>query len=258
MHDMHKLGAIRQSTIASIAQEYPNGPVGRHIMGMRTLALLTTAIAAVVALWTPGFAIAATLTGTVEIWEPSGKKAVKLDSHRNAVVFVTGFSEPPPTGRRAALAQKNKAFTQRVLVITQGEVVEFPNHDPIFHNVWSRSPAKIFDLGLYKHPETKPVQFLKPGIVTVFCNIHAHMIASILVLPNNKVAKTDASGRFRIEGIPAGKRTVYAWVEGAKPVKRKATFSDGKPLQMKFKLLLRRIPISHFNKEGRPYRKYRR
>ena len=207
-------------------------------------------------LWEPGFANGATLTGTVEIWEPSGKKAVKLKRHEKAVIFVAGFNEPPLPGRRPQLFQKNKAFSQRVLVITQGDVVEFPNHDPIFHNVWSRSRASTFDLGLYRYPETKPVQFLKLGIVTVFCNIHANMIASILVLPNNKFAISDASGRFRITGIPAGKRTVYAWVEGATPVKRKATFSDARLLQMKFRLLLRRIPIRHLNKEGKLYKSY--
>jgi hypothetical protein len=204
----------------------------------------------------PAFASGAELTGAVEIWEPASPQPVKLKIHRDAVIFVTGFNEPPLPGRRPQLVQKNKQFTSRVLVITQGEVVEFPNQDPVFHNVWSRSRAKIFDLGLYRHPETKPVQFLKPGIVTVFCNIHANMIASILVLPNNKHAVSDASGNFRVEGIPPGKHTVYAWVEGAKPIKRVAVFSDANPIKLNFKLLLRRVPIHHLNKEGKPYKKY--
>lgn len=226
---------------------------------IRANSVKTKATLLLVLFGTMGFSVlsqGATLTGAVEIWEPASPQPVKLKTHRDAVIFVTGFNEPPPPGRHPHLVQKNKQFTRRVLVITQSEVVEFPNHDPIYHNVWSRSRAKTFDLGLFRHPETRPVQFLKLGIVTVFCNIHANMIASILVLPNNKYAISDATGNFRVEGIPPGKHTVYAWVEGAKPIKRDAVFRDANTLNLYFKLLLRRVPIRHLNKDGKPYKKY--
>lgn len=199
---------------------------------------------------------AAALAGRVEVWEQIGGKVVKLSDQRNAVIFVAGFREAPDGGRQSLLIQKNKSFSRRVLVITQEETVEFPNHDPIFHNVWSKSRARSFDLGLFKHPDTKPVQFPKLGIVTVFCNIHAQMIATILVLPNNRFAVTGAKGEYRIEGIPAGRYPVYAWVEGAKPVKQMVAFTAGKRVDLSFRLKLRRIPIRHLNKEGKRYKKY--
>jgi len=200
--------------------------------------------------------LAATLTGQVEIWETVDGHPVKLQDRSNAVVFVTGFSESPDPARQAELAQRNKSFSERVIVITVGQTVSFPNRDSIYHNVWSRSAAAPFDLGLYKAPETRGLPFSKQGFVTVFCNIHPQMIATILVLPNRKFDVTGPDGTFRIEGIPPGDHTVYAWVEGASPLKQAARFTEDAPVKLGFRLGLQRIPINHLDKNGKPYKTY--
>jgi hypothetical protein len=98
--------------------------------------------------------------------------------------------------------------------------------------------------------------FPKPGIVTVFCNIHPQMIATILVVPNNKFAVTGPDGSYRIADIPPGDWPVYAWVEGAQPIKRQVHFEREGTQQLSFRLTLQRIPIHHLNKEGKPYKRY--
>jgi plastocyanin len=207
-------------------------------------------------LWIAPATPAASLSGEVEVWEPVSGQPVKLEDRSNAVIFVAGFVEPPAKGAEPKLAQHNKSFSERVLAITVGNKVEFPNEDPIHHNVWSRSPARPFDLGLYKAPETHELDFPAPGIVTVFCNIHPQMIATILVLPNNRYFVTGPDGRYRIEGIPPGDWPVYAWVEGAQPIKQVVRFAGNGAVTLGFRLLLQRIPLRHLNKEGKPYKSY--
>jgi plastocyanin len=220
-------------------------------------AVLLAVLAAVLAAGAAAPGRAATLSGEVEVWETVAGQPSKLENRANAVIFVAGFNEPPPSGQEPELAQENKSFTQRVLVVTQGESVAFPNHDPIYHNVWSRSPGRPFDLGLYKAPEQRELPFPVPGIVTVFCNIHPQMIATILVLPNRRYAVTGPDGRYRIEGIPAGEHPVYAWVEGAQPIRQMVRFGGGNDhQQLGFRLTLQRIPLRHLNKEGKPYKSY--
>lgn len=199
---------------------------------------------------------AAELRGHVEVWEERDGVVAPLGDNSGAVIFLTGFQEAPAPDATPQLIQRNKSFSERVLAITQGAVVEFPNQDPIHHNVWSRSSARPFDLGLYKAPETKPLTFPQPGIVTVFCNIHPQMIATILVLPNRRYAVTGKSGEYRIEGIPPGNHAVYAWVEGTRPVKQSLRFAEEQPVTQDFRLKLARIPVTHLNKEGRPYKQY--
>ena len=199
---------------------------------------------------------AAAINGAVEVWEEVNGKLKRLDDHSNAVIFIAAFSETPRAGNMPKLPQRNKSFASRVLAITAGESVAFPNADSIHHNVWSRSRARQFDLGLYKHPQSKSVDFPKPGIVTVFCNIHPQMISTILVLPNNKYALTKSSGQYRIEGIPDGEYPVFAWVEGARPVKQMTRFTGGRTVRLDFRLKLQRIPLRHLNKEGRRYKNY--
>jgi hypothetical protein len=206
--------------------------------------------------WAAGAPRAGTLSGQVEIWENVEGQPSRLEDRRNAVIFVAGFNEPPDPNRHAQLIQHHKSFAKRVLVVTQGASVEFPNEDPIYHNVWSRSPARPFDLGLFKAPQSRTLVFPKVGIVTVFCNIHPQMIATILVVPNTKFAVTGPDGSYRIENIPPGDWPVYAWVEGAQPIKQQVHFEREGTQQLSFRLTLQRIPIHHLNKEGKPYKRY--
>jgi len=117
----------------------------------------------------------------------------------------------PPARERARLTQKEQSFQPRVVAVARGERVDFPNLDPIFHNVFSVSPARRFDLGKYPRPESKSVRFDKPGVVNVYCDIHADMNAWIVVLPNRAFARPDATGRYRLPDLPPGRYTVKWW-----------------------------------------------
>jgi plastocyanin len=109
-------------------------------------------------------------------------------------------------------AQKNQAFVPRVLVIAAGTVVEFPNQDPIYHNVFSLSPTKRFDLGKYRQGKSKPVRFERAGLVNVYCDIHSDMEGFILVLPNHAFARPDPErGAFAMPDLPPGTYVVKAW-----------------------------------------------
>jgi len=114
-----------------------------------------------------------------------------------------------PSGR--VLAQRNQAFSERVLSCVVGTTVDFPNQDPIFHNVFSVSPVKRFDLGKYPRGHSKQVTFRKTGVVQVFCDIHPSMACFILVLPNRAFARPKDDGSFALPKLPAGTYTVKAW-----------------------------------------------
>jgi plastocyanin len=109
------------------------------------------------------------------------------------------------------LAQKNQAFSARVLPCVVGSTIDFPNLDPIYHNVFSVSPVKRFDLGKYPRGHSKKVRFTKPGIIPVFCDIHSNMASTIVVLPNRAFAKPDATGAFTLPALPAGTYVVKLW-----------------------------------------------
>lgn len=125
------------------------------------------------------------------------------------------------------MAQKNIAFAPDLLPILVGSSVDFPNHDETYHNVFSYSKARRFDLGRYRKDE-KPtsVLFDKPGEVTIHCEIHDRMRGTILVLETPYFKKTDTAGRYRLENLPAGNYVLKAWVDGndirARPVELKA------------------------------------
>jgi plastocyanin len=116
--------------------------------------------------------------------------------------------------RRIVLDQRNETFVPHVLAITTGTTVEFPNSDQIFHNVFSLSKTARFDLGRYAAGRSKSVRFDRPGIVRVFCDIHSHMNAFILVFSHTFFALTDPDGRYRLDNVPPGSYSVIAWHEG--------------------------------------------
>jgi hypothetical protein len=115
----------------------------------------------------------------------------------------------------AVLAQKNKAFEPHMLVVTRGSSVEFPNHDPWFHNVFSLFDGKRFDLGLYEAGSSRTVRFDREGISFIFCNIHPEMSAVVVVLGTPYFAKTNKNGEFAIGGVPPGSYMLHVWNENA-------------------------------------------
>jgi len=113
----------------------------------------------------------------------------------------------------ATIEQRDETFVPHVLAVEVGTVVDFPNHDETYHNVFSLSPAAIFDLGRYAQGQAKSVRFDRPGIVRVFCEIHSHMSAFVVVFSHRFFAVTDDEGQYRIENVPPGTYTVVAWHE---------------------------------------------
>ena len=144
------------------------------------------------------------------------------------VVYIEGIV-PGSTGARptATMTQSRESFAPHVLPIVVGTTVEFPNSDPIFHNVFSLSRTRTFDLGRYPQNSSKRVRFDRPGVVQVFCHIHADMSAVILVLENSYFTMADSAGHFVLDNLPPGEYRVVAWHERIRPVTRTITVTAG-------------------------------
>ena len=112
---------------------------------------------------------------------------------------------------RPRLAQKDQEFLPRVVAVAIGGEVDFPNLDPIYHNVFSLSPIKKFDLGKYPQGHSKTVTFPRTGLVNVYCDIHSSMEAFVLVLPNHAFARPRTDGGFALPDLPPGHYTVRVW-----------------------------------------------
>jgi len=142
---------------------------------------------------------------------------------RRAVVYLESAPSPAFDERervRLQMDQHNETFYPHVLAVTVGSVVDFPNSDSTFHNVFSLSKARRFDLGRYARGKSKPVVFDHPGVVRVFCDIHSHMSAFILVFNHPFFSVTDTEGRFELPALPAGTYTVVGWYEGEARITR--------------------------------------
>jgi plastocyanin len=186
--------------------------------------------AAALAALVPASVHAGTIQGRVDVQRPPAAVDVRpqigelgmapprdLPDRRKSVVFLEvaprgAFEEP---GRaRARMDQKNETFVPYVLAVTVGTTVDFPNSDATYHNVFSFSKAKRFDLGRYARGYSKSVRFDRPGVVRVFCDIHSHMSAFVLVFAHRYYSETDAEGRYRIPDVPAGTYSLVTWHEG--------------------------------------------
>lgn len=146
-----------------------------------------------------------------------------LPDLRRGVVYLetaprSAFDEREPG--RAVMDQRNERFVPHVLAVMVGTAVDFPNSDLIYHNVFSLSRAKRFDLGRYAAGKSKAVRMDRPGVVRVFCDIHSHMSAFVLVFNHPFFDVTDADGRFQLPSLPAGTYTLVAWYEGETRITR--------------------------------------
>ena len=123
-----------------------------------------------------------------------------------------------------------------VLAVTTGSVVDFPNSDHTYHNVFSLSKTRSFDLGRYAAGRSKAAKFDRPGIVRVFCDIHSHMNAFILGFNHPFFALTDADGRFRIDNVPPGAYNLVAWNEGVSSEPQPVVVPEGGEAEVDFTL----------------------
>ena len=171
--------------------------------------------------------------GTAEIGLPARHDAP--DRRRSVVYLQTAPQGAFEVGEkpRARLDQRNEAFDPYVLAIGTGTTVDFPNNDRTYHNVFSLSKAARFDLGRYSRGRSKSVRFDQPGVVRVFCDIHSHMSAFILVFAHRYFATTEADGRYRIARVPPGSYMVAVWSDGEEREARPVTIPpEGGPVEL--------------------------
>jgi plastocyanin len=142
------------------------------------------------------------------------RPAPRLSEITNVIVFL---KDPPRSAAlpatRARMLQTDETFTPRVVAITRGSSVEFPNSDPFFHNVFSLSRGASFDLGRYPRGQSRARVFSLPGLVKVYCHLHSHMSASIMVFDHPYFTIPSVEGGFVIDGVPAGDHRISAWHE---------------------------------------------
>ena len=220
-------------------------------MSLRSpLALVLAVAASLAVLPSPGRAQAA-VEGRVEL--PRGSHAAPVVTRRYEIIsqggtvstdpplavvylegpFPTKASAPPPVRQ---VTQRGLAFQPALLPVQVGTRVEFPNLDDTYHNIFSFSPAKRFDLGRYR-PEERPVPgqtFDTPGLVTLRCEIHEHMRGLILVLDTPHFVLTEPDGRYRLNGLPAGRYTLKAWVNSQRTLEQPVELKGGATAQVDF------------------------
>jgi len=173
---------------------------------------------------------AAELSGNVQ-------SAGKATEH--AVVWLDAAGQPPasprkPAGKPAVLDQRNLSFEPRVMAVRVGTAVDFPNHDKVFHNVFSFRDGRKFDLGMYPAGTAKQIVFDRPGIHRIFCNIHPHMAAYIIAVETAYFAVSDERGGFAIANVPVGTYTYHAWKAGAQIVTGTVTVDGNHPLEVRW------------------------
>ena len=132
--------------------------------------------------------------------------------------------DPPATQQ---IKQLDRRFVPDMVVVPVGSTVSFPNMDPIFHNIYSLSKPKSFDLGSYDKGETRKVAFPKPGIIEIYCHLHPNMAATVFVVPNRWYARPDSNGQYRISDVPPGQYTVVAWHRSAGFFRKTVFIEDG-------------------------------
>lgn len=185
--------------------------------------------------------------------ETLGNIVGKVTGATDAIVYVDDIVVP--TRGTATMKQENKTFTPAVLVVQKGTTVQFPNLDAFFHNVFSVTPDNSFDLGSYRQGETKGVTMSKPGVVSVYCNMHPQMVGHILVVPNGNYVRAGKDGFFRISNVPAGHHRIVAWAPDTKAVAAETEVSDTEAATVELELKRGRGG-PHLKKDGLPYGSY--
>lgn len=211
--------------------------------------------------------VATTVHGRVEVEGAPAKSKSRHAPVPGTVVWLTALGGPagepmpaPPTNAAPLrLVQRNKSFEPHILVVPAGAMVEFPNRDPFFHNVFSLFEGKRFDLGLYEAGTSRMVRFDRPGISYIFCNIHPEMSAVVITLNTPLYAIASADGQLTLPQVAYGRYLMHVWSEGlgpenVQPLTREITIAEDAA-----SLGVIKVPqvtgqhMAHKNKYGREY-----
>jgi plastocyanin len=232
------------------------GAAALHAQASQAVSLVTTQATSQVT--------TTTVRGRVEVIGAEGKAKTRHGAIPGTVVWLTPMTGAGGDATTAApanprLVQKNKSFDPHILVVPVGSMVEFPNHDPFFHNVFSLFEGKRFDLGLYEAGTTRMVRFDRLGISYIFCNIHPEMSAVVITMATPLYAISNRDGQLSLAGVPYGRYMLHVWSEGmgpenAQPLTREITIAENAS-----SLGVIRVPeangqrMAHKNKYGREY-----
>jgi len=185
----------------------------------------------------------------VELGKDAKEDPLEFERSR-VVIYLEGTGPESVDSASPAtlkMQQLDRRFAPDLLVVPAGSTVSFPNMDPIFHNIFSLSKPKTFDLGSYDKGETREVVFPKPGIVEVYCHLHPNMTATVVVTPNRWYARSDRSGHYEIQNVPPGNYTVVAWHKSAGFFRKSIAIESGHDSVADFF-----IPIGADSEENNP------
>jgi plastocyanin len=170
-------------------------------------------------------AFGAELTGTVAV---AGRPA------QHAVVWLDASTQAAAQAQRVVVDQRNLSFLPHVLAVQVGTVVDFPNNDKVFHNVFSFRDGKKFDLGMYPKGTAKRIVFDQPGLSRLFCNIHPNMAAYVMAVDTPYFAVSDDKGAFTVARVPPGTYTYHAWRPGGQPLTGSITVDGNSVLEIRW------------------------
>jgi plastocyanin len=194
-----------------------------------------------------------TLSGHIQVIDRMNNP---IEDASEIVVFIEGIDEPKTQDIRPAIkmSHQDKQFSPKTLPLRKGDSIDFLNDDTIFHNVFSLSKAKPFDLGIYPQGSSKVVTFDKTGLVKIYCNLHPKMVANILVLNNRFYTLTDQNGYFEINGLPEGRYTLRVWHELSSQQAHSISIKHGHNTLDGISVKLTKRFIQHKNKFGKKYK----
>jgi plastocyanin len=217
------------------------GAASRRILALAGLAVAVLA-------WV---ARPAEVTGRVTMLDKSDQGG---DDVGQAVLWLSRPAAQPRPAVSTEIGTSQKEFSPHVLVVPVGSTVSFPNHDPFNHNVFSLSEENPFDLGLYGRGEVRSVRFDRPGLVRVYCNVHAQMSALVLVQDSPWYTQPSSDGSFSLGAVPPGTYTLHAWHERASEVSRPLEVPAEGLEALAVELDARGFQFQpHLNKHGQPY-----
>jgi len=201
-----------------------------------------------------------TLSGRVKL--VSSEKQAESSRAVGVVVWLTPLDshtplKPFPAGS-LKLVQHNKSFEPHLLIVPVGAVVQFPNHDPFFHNVFSLFEGKRFDLGLYEAGSSRNVSFDRPGVSYIFCNIHSEMSAVVIALDTPFYSVSSSKGEIVIPDVPVGRYSMHLWYETALPetlktLTREINVTESTSTLGVLQVTAERAASAHKNKYGMDY-----